>query len=152
GRTRGVNRTEHQVAGFGRVDGRQKRFFVTHFADEHHVGVFTHGVLHTDLEVNHIKPDLALVDKALIFGEDEFDRVFERQDVLAVLMVDQVEHRRDGRALAGTGDAGKQHHALIVMAKLFDRGRQKEALEVGDNAIHAPGNHADVAKLLQQVY
>ena len=83
-RARGVDRAEHQVARFGGVNGRHERFLVTHFAHEHHVGIFAHRVLHADFEVHHVQADLALVDQALVFGEDEFDRVFEREDVLAV--------------------------------------------------------------------
>ena len=90
---------------------------IAHFADEHDVGVFADGVLHADAEVDDVEADLALVDQALVFGEHEFDRVFEREDVLAVALVDQVEHRGDRRALAGAGDAGQQHHALIVSGK-----------------------------------
>ena len=84
GGARGVDRAEHQVARLGRVDGRHERFLVAHFAHEHDVGVFADGVLHADVEVDHVEADLALVDQALVFGEDEFDRVFEREDVLAV--------------------------------------------------------------------
>ena len=81
---RGVDRAEHQVARFGGVDGGHERFLVAHFADEHHVGVFADGVLHADAEVDDVEADLALVDQALVFGEHEFDRVFEREDVLAI--------------------------------------------------------------------
>ena len=84
GGARGVDRAEHQVARFGGVDGRHERFPVAHFAHQHDVGVFAHGVLHADVEVDDVEADLALVDQALVFGEHEFDRVFEREDVLAV--------------------------------------------------------------------
>ena len=57
---------------------------IAHFAHQHHVGIFADGVLHADLEVDHVQADLALIDQALVFGEDEFDRVFEREDVLAI--------------------------------------------------------------------
>ncbi len=32
----------------------------------------------------HVDADLPLVDQALVFGEREFDRVFQREDVLAI--------------------------------------------------------------------
>ena len=115
----GVDRSEHQVARFGGVDGRHERFLITHFADEHDVGIFADRVLHADFEVDHVQADLALIDQALVFGEDEFDRVFERENVLAIPVVDPVEHRGDRRALAGAGDAGEQHHALVVSGKAF---------------------------------
>ena len=50
---------------------------------------------------------------------------------LRYVVIDEVEHRGDRRALAGTRDAGQQHHALIVVAELLDRRRQVEALKSG---------------------
>ena len=73
----GVDRSENQVPRFGGVDGRLERFAVTHFPDEHHVGVFPHGMFHADAEVDDVLPDLPLVDQAFVFGKHEFDRVFE---------------------------------------------------------------------------
>ena len=84
--------------------------------------------------------------------EDELDRIFERQDVLAVAAVDPVEHRGDGRALARTGDAGQQDHALVELAESFDDRRQVEALEVGNPVVHPAGDQADVPELLQHVH
>ena len=81
-----MDRAEHQVARLGGVDGRHERLSVAHFAHQHHVGIFADGVLHADLEILHVQADLALVDQALVLGEDEFDRVFEREDVLAVVV------------------------------------------------------------------
>ena len=39
----GVQRAEHDVARFGRGDGRLDRLQVAHFADEDHVGVLPQG-------------------------------------------------------------------------------------------------------------
>ena len=39
----GVQRAEHQVAGFGRGDGRLDRLQVAHFADQNHVRVLAQG-------------------------------------------------------------------------------------------------------------
>ena len=46
-----MNRSEHQVAGFGGVDRRHEGLFVTQFADQNDIGVFTHRVLHADSKV-----------------------------------------------------------------------------------------------------
>ena len=80
-----MNGSEHQVARFGRVNGGHERFAITHFADEHDVGIFADGVLHADFEIFHVQADFALVDQALIFGKDEFNRIFQRQNVFAVV-------------------------------------------------------------------
>ena len=139
---------EHQVAGFGRVDGGHERFRIAHFADEHHVGVFADGVLHADAEIDDIEANFALVDQALVFREHEFDRVLERENVLAILMVDQIEHRGDRGAFAGARNAGQQDHALVEMAKFLDGGRQKETAEIGHEAIDSASHQADVSELL----
>ena len=147
-----MDRSEHQVARFGGMNGRHERFRVAHFAHEHHVRVFAHRVLHADAEVDHVEPDFTLVDQTLVLGEHEFDRVFERENVLAILVIDQIEHRSDRRAFAGTRNPGQQHHALIEMAKLFDLRRQEETAEVGHKTVHAASHEPDVTKLLQQIH
>ncbi len=85
GGARGVDRPEHQVPRFGGVNGGHEGFAVPHFAHQHHVGIFPHRVLHADFEVLHVEPDLALIDQALVFGEDKLDGVFQRKNMLAVV-------------------------------------------------------------------
>ena len=75
---------------------------IAHFAQQHHVGIFAHGVLHADGKILDVGADFALVDQALVFGEREFDRVFQRQNVLAIVVIDVVEHRRNRRAFAAS--------------------------------------------------
>ena len=53
--------------------------------------------------------------------------------------------------LARAGDAGQQHHPLIVFAQLLDDRRQVELGEVGNAAVDAPGDHAHVSLLLQEI-
>jgi hypothetical protein len=79
------------------------------------------NVFHTDTEVDHVLADFTLVDQALVLGVDELDRVFERQDVLAIDAVDVIQHRPDRGALAAARDAGQQDHALFVVTELLDR-------------------------------
>ena len=148
----GVNRAEHQVARFRSMDGRHERLFITHFADEHDIGVFAHRVFHADFEILDIDADLALVDQALLFVEHELDRVLQGENVLAVQPVDVVQHRGNGRTLAGPGDACQQHHSLVKVAQLFDRGRQMEARKIGNEVVDAAGNETDLAHLLQHVH
>ncbi len=65
---------QHQVTGFGSVDRRHKRFFIAQLTDQDDIGVFTHRVFHTDLKVNNVLADFALVDQTLIFGVHKLDR------------------------------------------------------------------------------
>ena len=60
----GVQRAEHQVAGFGGGDGGGDRRQVAHFADEHDVGVLAQGAAEGFGEARHVHADLALHDDA----------------------------------------------------------------------------------------
>jgi len=53
--------------------------------------------------------DLALVDQALFAFVDEFDGVLNGEDVEIAVLVDIVDHRRQGGTFARTGGAGHQH-------------------------------------------
>ncbi len=106
-----MNRSEYQVPRFGGVNRGFESFAVSHLTHQHDVGVFSHRVFHGHVEVDHVLPDLALIDQTLVGRVDELDRVFDRQNVLVHVAVDPVEHRRNRRALSGTGHTGKQHHS-----------------------------------------
>ena len=91
-----VNGSKYKVTCFRSVDRSREGFHVTHFAHQHDVRVLTHGVFHCDFEVFHIDADFALIDQTLILCVNEFDRVFNRQNVLAVMIVHPVQHGSNG--------------------------------------------------------
>ena len=65
---------------------RLERLHITHFSDEHDIWVFADRVFHRDFEILDVDADLPLVDQALVRGVNEFDRVLDRQDVLAGML------------------------------------------------------------------
>ena len=65
---------------------------------------------------------------------DEFDRVFDGDDVLVEVVVDVVDHRRQGRRFARTGRTGHQYEAGLVVADLNQRFRQFQLLHGEDLA------------------
>ena len=56
---------------------------------------------------------LALVDRGFLVQVQEFDRVFDRHDVLGARLVDQVDDRRQRRRLARARRAGHEHDAVL---------------------------------------
>src|SRR5690606_26902017 len=95
--------------------------------------------------------DFALIDQALVGRVDELDRVFDGEDVLAVVPVDPVEHRRNRRTLTATRHTGQQHHALVELAQVLHHGRQVQSLKVGNEPLHLTRNHAPHSELNEQV-
>ena len=98
----GVQRAEDDVAGFGRLDGRVDRLQVAHFADEDDVGVHAQGPADALREVGHVDADLALIDRALLVLVVILDRVFHRDDVPVVVLVDEVDHAGQAGRLAAS--------------------------------------------------
>ena len=107
----GVQRAEDDVAGLGRLDGRVDRLQVAHFADEDDVGVHAQGPADALREVGHVDADLALVDRALLVLVVVLDRVFDRDDVPVVVVVEEVDHAGQAGRLARAGRPGDQQQA-----------------------------------------
>jgi len=72
--------------------------------------------------------------------------------VNALLVVDVVEHRRDRRTLARTGDSRQQHHPLVEVAQRFHHRGEVQPFEVGNASLDLTGNHAGVPHLNQEVH
>ena len=77
-----MQRAEHQMARFGRLDRDRDRLEIAHFADEHDVRVFAKRGPQRVLERVGVVVDLTLVDQAFLILVDEFDRVLDRDDVV----------------------------------------------------------------------
>lgn len=90
--TGGMDGSEDEVSGFGGVNGGLEGFAVTHFADEHNIGVFADRMFHGHVEVDHVLPDLALIDQAFVGRVDKFDRVLDGQNMFVHIPIDPVEH------------------------------------------------------------
>ena len=81
-------------------------FDVAELADEDHVGVFAHEGTECGLEIAGVDADFTLVDGAEDIFVDEFDGVFETDDVIAPGPVDDVDDRCERRGFTAAGGAG----------------------------------------------
>src|SRR5947207_6259947 len=151
GRGVGVQRREREVAGFGDGERRRRRLEVAHFAHEHDVRVLPQRVFQGGVEAGRVRSHLALVDDALLVPVDELDRVFHRDDVALELLVDLVDHRRQGRALPRPRRAGHQDQAARLLGQFRHHPGEPQVVE----RFHAEGDladhHRDAAALLEDV-
>jgi hypothetical protein len=150
-RRRSVYGTEHQMTRLSGVNRRHERLLVTHFADQHDIGILPHRVLHPHGEIDDVLAHLALVDQTLVLGVDELDRILQRQDVLAVVRIDPVEHRRNRGRLARASHTCQQDHSLVVLAEVFHDRRQMQPGKVGNPVADASSHQTDLAHLGQHV-
>jgi len=66
----GMQRAEHQVAGFCRGDGGVDRFKIAHFTHQHDVGILAQGAAQRLGEVRHVYANFALSNEGLLCACD----------------------------------------------------------------------------------
>ena len=112
---RGLERDVHQPGG-------------TQLVDDEHIGVLTQrGVGHGQC-VLAVAANLALADEAADALVDDVDLVLDRNHVVAPRAVDQIDHRRNDRALAAGARAGDQDQTLRLDGQRLDDAREPELL------------------------
>ena len=139
------------MAGLGGGDGGLDRLVVAHLTDQDHVGVLAQGAPERGREGAGVHLHLALVHDGLLVPVQELDGVLDGDDVLGALGVDVVDHRGQGRGLAGARGAGAEDQPALLVADLFEHGGQAQLAHGhdldGDDAQH----EADGAPLLEDV-
>ena len=105
GRSRGVGVKSGQgkMPGFGDPQGRFDRLRVAHFADQNNVRILPESHSERRREGVRVTAYLALVDDAALVTVQEFDGVFNGQDVPKALPVNLVDHGRKRRRLSAAG-------------------------------------------------
>ena len=107
-----MQRSEHQVAGLGRFQGRGKGFLIPDFADQNHIGVFPQGRPQGVVESEGVQPHFPVPDEGLAALVHELDGILDREDVACLVAVDPIDHGRQGCAFAGPCRSGHQDQSL----------------------------------------
>src|SRR5439155_10079761 len=90
-------------------DRQRDRLQIPHLADQDHVRVLPKDVFQRVGEGQGVAAQLPLVDQRLLVLVQEFDRIFDRYNVMREVTVDVVDHRRLRGRLAAAGRSGYQH-------------------------------------------
>ena len=80
-----------------------------------------------------------------------FDRVFDGDDVLGAQGIDAVDHGGKRGGFTGTGGAGGENQAALLLADLRENARKLELFDGANFRRNHAQNHADVAALLKDV-
>ncbi len=139
----GVHRAKDQVAGLGCLEGDVDGLGVPHLPQEDDVGVLAQGRPQGTVEGPGIEADLALAHRSPLVLVDELDGVLDGEDVGALLLVDVVDHGRQGRGLAAPRHPGDEHQAPLLGGDLLEHRRQAEGLEGGDLEGDDPQDHRE---------
>src|SRR6476660_3075438 len=111
-----MQRRKNQVARFGGFKSDLRGLEVAHFADEYHVRRLPERGTQGRGKIFRVSTYLTLVYGAFLVVVQKFDRIFDRDYVIAFRFVDAVDYCRQGRALTRTGRAGQKYDAVPNVA------------------------------------
>ena len=129
---------EHQVAGFGGGDRQLDRLQIAQLPHQDHVRVLAQGGPQGIGEAAGVVVELALMHHALYRFVGEFDRIFDREDVLSPVLVDVIEDGGEGGGLARAGGTGHQHQPLGGAADLLHDRWQPQHRQLGNAVAQRP--------------
>src|SRR5438045_798003 len=108
----GVERGEDEVARLGGLERYLGRLVVAHLADEYDFGCLPQRRPEGRREVFGVRADLALVDGRVLVRVQKLNRVFDGDDVVVVLLVDEVNDGGERRRLTRTRRARDEPDAV----------------------------------------
>ena len=119
-------------------DGNPYRFQIAHLAQQDHVRGLSQRRAKGAGEGGHVVGHVALADQGLLVIVYVFDRVLNGHDVTVALGVDAIHHTGQRGALAASGRAGDQDHAVQVLGQLHHQVRDAQRPGIGQ----AKGHHS----------
>ena len=93
----------------------------------------------------------ALVDQTLLRFVNEFDRVFDGQDVVILVAVEVIDHCRQGGRLARTGRPGDQHQTARHVGDLLEHLAHAEVFHGQHFRRNGPEYRTGTAVLVERV-
>ena len=147
-----MERAKHHVARFSGGDRRLDRLQVAKLADEDDVGVLSQRAAEGLREARHVGADLPLVDRALLRLVIKLDRILDRDDVVIVGFVDEVDQARERGAFARAGGARHEKQATRPLGHLLADFRYTQLLRSEHLVGDLPEHHGDRALLLEHAH
>ena len=127
-----VHRRQNEVSGLGGFERDLGRLLVAHLADQDHLRRLAQGGAQGGRKVFGVRADFALVDRRLAVRMQKLDRVFDRDDVVMLAVVDVVDDRGERRGFADAGRTRDEHDAVAQLRDLREVRGQVQAFERRD--------------------
>ena len=127
---------EDKVSGLRGLHRGLGRRMVPYLADEDDLGVLADRGADGVRERVRVDPDFPLLELALVFDEEVFDRVLDGDDPERGGFVEPLEQRADGGALALAGGARHEKQAAGFLDEVGQARRQTEIRQLWDSLRH----------------
>ena len=143
----GVQCTQAEMAGLGEGQGLGHGFGGAHLADHDDVGRLPQGIFQRHIERFRIHAHFALGHNAVAVFVDEFDRVFDADNVAVAVLVAITDHGRQGGGFTGAGRPHEYDQAALGHGQFLDDGGQPQFINAGDFSLDAPHYQPALAAL-----
>ena len=95
--------------------------------------------------------DLTLIDNTVLVVVEEFDRIFNGQNMIVAFNIDLIDHRGERGRFTRTGRASNKDQAARLFAHVRNYRRQTESVERLDLIWYRAENRADRAFLIKEI-
>lgn len=151
-RTAGVQRRQHQMAGFRRgkrqADGRS----IAQLTQQDHVRILPQGGAQRAIKAVAVAADFTLLDQRAPAVMNKLDRIFQRENMPPLVPVDLVDHRRQGGGFAAAGSAGHQEQAVFAPQQRRNNSRRCQCRQRRAIAGNPPQRQRYAPVLQKSVY
>ena len=128
----GMKRREYEMSRFRKGDSGTDRIKISHFSDDDHIWIFTQDRAYPIREATELFSELSLMDERFFVLVDEFDRIFESDDMFLGITIDILEHSCHGRRFSTSGrtrdenDSFFRHRQIEKVLRKTDRLRLRD--------------------------
>ena len=110
----GVECSEHKVSRFRSRESKLNRFQVAHFSDHDYIRIFPQSAAQCFGEGISVGVNLPLIDVATLRVENVFDRIFEGEDVVLTVTIDEVNECGERGGFSRADGARYQHKPVVI--------------------------------------
>ena len=146
-----MQRRKGQVACFSNAQCHLDRLEITHFADQHDVGILSKCSSESRAKRMRIGRNLTLIYNAILMIMQKLDRVLDRQNMIVTLDIDLIDHRCKRRRFTRTGWPGHEDEAAWFLAHVGNHGGQAESVERLDLIRNGTKHRSDRTFLVKKI-
>ena len=148
-RARCVQRAEDDVARLGCRDRSLDCLQIAQLAHEDHVGILPQGTPEGFGKAGNVAANLALIDRAFLRLVIKLNRIFDRDDVVVVVFVDEIDQAGKRGAFARPGWARYKKQSPRPRGQLLANSRHAKLLGREHFVRYLSQHHGNAAALLK---
>src|SRR5215217_2291409 len=140
------------MSGFCDAQGRFYRFKIPQFTDQYYVRILSQSGVKRIGKACGVRSYLTLIYQTLLMTVDEFDWVFNRENVCWTLTVNLVQQCGERSGFPRACRTGNENQAIWSIAKFNELGRQVEFIGENDIEGYCSKDNGDAVTLIKYIH